>query len=108
MLKNLKDPREARDAMLSLLPTSGTLAGISIGLVGVINSGMKGSVSTIADDVLLVAALGFLFVCYMIFFAIRHVDTKIATGLMHLRDITFLFSMTLVVFSGFIVVYEFI
>ena len=108
MLKNLKDPREARDAMLSLLPTSGTLAGISIGLVGVINSGMKGSVSTIADDVLLVAALGFLFVCYMIFFAIRHVDTKVATGLMHLIDITFLFSMTLVVFSGFIVVYEFI
>lgn len=107
MLKNLKDSKEAREAMLSLLPTSGTLAGISIGLVGVINSGMKGNVSTIADDVLLVAALGFLFVCYMIFFAIRHEDTKVASGLMHMIDITFLFPMTLIVFSGFIVVYEF-
>jgi hypothetical protein len=30
MLKDLTDPKEARDAMFSLLSTSGTLAGIGI------------------------------------------------------------------------------
>lgn len=107
MLKNLKDPKAARDVMLSLLPTSGTLAGISIGLVGVINAGPRNSISTLADDVLLLSALGFLFVCYLIFFAIRHIDTSSAGRLMQLIDIVFLLSMTLIVFSGFIVAYEF-
>ncbi len=108
MLKNLKNSKEARDAMLSLLPTSGTLAGISIGLVGLMSAGPRNSLTTLADDVLLLSALGFLVVCYLIFFAIRNIDSAVATRLMYIIDVVFLSSMTLMVFSGFIITYEFI
>ena len=36
MLKNLRDPKETREAMLSLPSTAGTLAGIGIALVDVV------------------------------------------------------------------------
>ena len=59
--------------MLSLLPTSGTMAGISIGLMGVVNLRQTPTISSVADDMLLFSALGFLLVCYLIFFALRRV-----------------------------------
>ncbi len=105
MLKNLRDPKEARDAMLSLLSTSGTLAGIGVGLVGIINSGRGGPTATIADDILLFSALGFLVVSYMIFFAVRNVNDARTWRMLALIDIVFLGSMTLMVLAGFISVY---
>lgn len=105
MLKNIRDPKEARDAMLSLLSTAGTLAGIGVGLVGFINVGRGGTTATIADDILLLSALGFLVVCYLIFFAVRDVSAARTWRMLEVIDIVFLGSMTLMVLAGFIVVY---
>ena len=71
MLRDLRDPKEARETMLSMLETAGTLAGIGIGLVGFIKSNRAGATATSADDVLLLSALGFLVVCYLVCFAMR-------------------------------------
>ena len=38
MLRDLRDPKEARETMLSMLETAGTLAGLGLGLVGFILS----------------------------------------------------------------------
>ena len=108
MLKNLKDPKEARDAMLSLLSTSGTLAGIGVGLVGFINVGSGGSAATLADDILLLSALGFVIVCYLVFFAVRNITAAAARKMMQVIDLLFLASMTLMVLAGFIVAYALI
>lgn len=108
MLKNLKDPKEARDAMFSLLSTSGTLAGIGVGLVGFINVGRGGNTATLADDILLLSALGFLIVCYLVFFAVRSVTAATAQRMMQVIDLVFLASMTLMVLAGFIVAYALI
>lgn len=105
MLKNLK-ATEAREAMLSLLPTCGTLAGIAIGLVGVINLQSVGGRATIADEILLFSALGFLLACYFIFFAMRSTNELTRERFMRAIDVLFLASLTLVVFAGFVVVYE--
>jgi hypothetical protein len=108
MLKNLKDPKEARDAMLSLLSTSGTLAGIAVALVGIINAGGQGATVTLADDILMLAALGFLAVCYMIFFAVRSIGSTTVWRMQQFIDVVFLGSMTLMVLAGFIVLYALI
>lgn len=105
MLKNLRDPKEARDAMLSLLSTAGTLAGIGIGLVGLLNADRSDAAATLADDILLLSALGFLGVCYLIFFAVRQVSAGTARRMLQAIDIVFLASMTLMVLAGFIVAY---
>ena len=105
MLKNLRDPKEAREAMLSLLSTAGTLAGIGIALIGIINTNGGGTTATIADDILLLSALGFLVVCYLIFFAVRNFSGAHAWRMLVIIDVVFLGSMTLMVLAGFIVVY---
>ena len=106
MLKNQKNKKEAQDAMLSLLPTCGTLAGIGIGLVGIMNAGQRSGATTVADDILLMSSLGFLICCYLIFFAMRHIESAHAPRMMQLIDVVFLLALTLIVFSGFVVVYE--
>lgn len=94
--------------MLSLLPTSGTMAGISIGLMGVVHLRQTPTISNIADDMLLFSALGFLLVCYLIFFALRRVHVGLLPRWTTLIDLVFLASLTLMVFSGFVILYEFI
>lgn len=91
--------------MLSLLSTAGTLAGLGIALVGIINTGRAGAAATIADDILLLASLGFLLICYLIFFAVRNLSGAIAWRMLAIIDVVFLGAMTLMVLAGFIVVY---
>ena len=67
---------------------------------------MDSDASTLADDILMLSALGFLVVCYLIFFAIRKIDSPAAQKMIQLIDVIFLLSLTLIVFSGFIVAYE--
>ncbi|HET7065181.1 MAG TPA: hypothetical protein VFI49_12975 [Rudaea sp.] len=68
MLKSTNDPDTLMDMLLALLSTSGTMAGISLALVGIVNLRIASTkVASIADDVFLFAALGFLAVCYMTF-----------------------------------------
>ena len=68
MLKNIKDILELRQILLSLLSTSGTLAGISLALVGIVNLKITNTkIESLADDMFLFAALGFVVVVYFIF-----------------------------------------
>ena len=61
--------------------------------------------ASIVDDILLFSALGFLVVCYLIFFAVRNVDAAVTRKMLQVIDVLFLASMTLMVLAGFIVVY---
>lgn len=106
MLKNFKRPIESSNALLSLLSTSSTLAGISIGLAGLAHSLPGIGAKAIVDDLDVFAALGFLVVCYLVFFALRHQKSKFGHTLIGIIDLLFLISLTLLVFSGFATVYE--
>ena len=109
MLKNVRDPGDLRQILLSLLSTSGTLAGISLTLVGIVNLKICNTkVATMADDMFLFSSLGFVFVCYCTFFALRHLHTSRIQFWTAVIDVAFLFSLTLLVLAGFVTVYEFI
>jgi hypothetical protein len=109
MLKNARDPDLLLQLLLSLLSTSGTMAGISLALVGIANYRIVSTqVSSIADDIFLFASLGFVIVCYMTFFAIRHTRSPSLMRWTDVIDITFLCSLTLLVVGGFVTVYTFV
>ncbi len=109
MLKNVSDPKIVLQMLLSLLSTSGTMAGISLALVGIVNLRITSTrIASAADDIFLFASLGFVGVCYMTFFAIRHIESRHLQRWTDIIDITFLFSLTLLVIAGFVTVYAFI
>jgi hypothetical protein len=109
MLKNVDDPKIILQMLLSLLSTSGTMAGISLALVGIVNLRITNSnVASVADDIFLFASIGFVIVCYMTFFAIRHIESPKLQRWTDLIDFTFLLSLTLVVMAGVVTVYAFI
>lgn len=109
MLKNVNDPKDIQQLLLSLLPTSGTLAGLSLALVSIVNLKVANSkVETLADDMFLFSSLGFVVACYLIFFTLRRLQSKRVRYWINLIDIVFLFSLTLLVMAGFVVVYAFV
>jgi hypothetical protein len=109
MLKNVKDHKDLQQLLTSLLSTSGTLAGISLALVGIVNFRVADKkVETIADDMFLFSSLGFLIVCYLIFFTLRRIKSERVQYWTNAIDAVFLFSMTLLVIAGFVVVYTFV
>jgi nitrate reductase gamma subunit len=109
VLKNIKDPNEIRQILLSLLSTSGTLAGISLALVGIVAIKVSNSkVETIADDLFLFSSLGFVIVCYFIFFALRRIHSPRAQFWTTVIDFMFLMSLTMLVLAGFVTVYTFL
>ena len=109
MLKNVSDPKILLQMLLSLLSTSGTMAGISLALVGIVNLRIISTkIASAADDIFLFASLGFVVVCYMTFFAIRHIESPRLQGWTDIIDIAFLSSLTLLVVAGFATVYAFI
>jgi nitrate reductase gamma subunit len=109
MLKNVKDHKDLQQLLVSLLSTSGTLAGISLALVGIVNFKVASTkVETLADDMFLFSSLGFLIVCYLIFFTLRRLQSKKVQYWTNAIDAVFLFSMTLLVTAGFVVVYNFV
>ena len=106
MLKNARDPDLLLQLLLSLQSTSGTMAGLSLALVGIANFRIVSTkVSSVADDIFLFAAFGFVIVCYMTFFAIRHIQSPRLTRWTDVIDITFLASLTLLIVAGFVTVY---
>ena len=108
MLKNITDLKDVHHTLLALLSTSGTLAGISLALVGIVNVKVHNTkVETMADDLFLLAALGFVVICYLIFFALRHLHAKHLRLWNNVIDILFLASLTLILLAGSMVVYEF-
>ena len=109
MLRNANDPKTLLQMLLSLLSTSGTMAGISLALIGIVNLRIASTkVESIADDDFLFAALGFLAVCYMTFFAVRHIQSPRLARLTNTIDIMLLSSLSLLVVAGFVTVYEFV
>lgn len=109
MLKNIAELKDVRHTLLALLSTSGTLAGISLALVGIVNVKVHNTkIETIADDLFLISALGFVVICYLIFFALRHLHSKHIRQWNNVIDSLFLASLTLLLLAGFMVVYEFI
>jgi nitrate reductase gamma subunit len=109
MLKNVKDHKDLQQLLVSLISTSGTLAGISLALVGIVNLKVANTkVETIADDMFLFSSLGFLIVCYLIFFTLRRLQSKKVHYWTNAIDFVFLFSMTLLVIAGFVIVYTFV
>lgn len=109
MLKNVTDPKELRQILLSLLSTSGTLAGISVALVSLVNIKLNNArIESLADDLFLFSSLGFVVVCYFIFFALRRIHSVQVQFWTDVVDFLFLFSLTLLAFAGFVTVYAFL
>jgi len=109
MLKNVENPQDLRQLLLSLLSTSGTLAGLSMALVGIVNLRVVNTkVETLADDMFLFSSLGFLVVCYLIFFTLRRLQSARVQYWTNAIDVVFLSSLTLLVMSGFVVLYAFV
>ena len=109
MLKSTRDPDVLLQMLLSMLSTSGTMAGISLALVGIANFKIVSTnVASVADDIFLFASLGFVIVCYMIFLAIRNIQSPNVNRWAVAIDVMFLLSLTLLVIGGFVTVYAFI
>jgi hypothetical protein len=109
VLKGVDGPEELRQVLLALLPTSGTLAGISLALMGIVNFRVQSvRVETLADEVFLFSALGFVGVCYQIFFTLRHLRSARIRFWRDAIDIVFLASLTLLLVGGFVTVYAFL
>jgi nitrate reductase gamma subunit len=84
------------------------MAGLSMALVGIINLRAANTrTETIADDLFLFSSAGFLVVCYLAFFALRRLDSARVRRWTGAIDILFLASLTLLVLSGFVVLYAF-
>jgi hypothetical protein len=108
MLKNFNEPSDLQRLLLSLLATSGTLAGLSLTLVGIVDLKVSGSqIESVADDMFLFAALGFVLVCYLIFFTLRRLQSARLRWWTAAIDVVFLGSLTLLLMAGFAVVYYF-
>jgi len=109
MLKSTRDPNVLLQMLLSLLSTSGTMAGISLALVGIANFKIiSTNVASVADDIFLFASLGFVVVCHLIFFAIRNIQSPNVNRWAAVIDVTFLLSLMFLVIGGFVTVYAFI
>jgi hypothetical protein len=108
VLKNTNEPKDLQQLLLWLLSTSGTLAGLSMTVVGIVNLKVSNTkVETLADDLFLFSALGFLGVCYLVFFTLRRLQSKNVQYWTNLIDVLFLASLTSLVTAGFVVVYAF-
>lgn len=108
MLKEIKDPAEMRQMLMALLATAGTLAGIALTLVGIVKlSSHAAKIETLADDLFLFSAIGFVIICYFAFFALRYVNSPVIKRVSNFLDVLFLVSLTLLMFAGFVTVYAF-
>jgi hypothetical protein len=93
-----------RGELTSLLSLSGTLAGLCIGIVALINASHRGEATAI-DDVLATCAATFLLCIYLITFALRTRSAKRAAVLTHVIELLFLATLTVMTVAGFVMVY---
>ena len=109
MLKNTSDPEILLRILLSMLSTSGTMASIGLALVGIVNLRITSThVASAADDIFLFSSLGFVMVCYMTFFAIRHIQSPKLARWTGVIEFAFVSSLTLLISAGFVTVYAFV
>lgn len=95
-----------REELLHMLSLSGNLSGLCITAVTLLH-GYKGNsaINTIADDLLALSALLFLICTYLIFIILRKQDAKRAQRLESVVDSFFFLALTIMVATGFIMVY---
>ena len=106
MLKNFRELNDLQRIFVALLSTSGTLAALAMTLVGIVDLRVASTrVGTAADDMFLFAAVGFVVVCYLIFFAIRRIHSTRIRYWTNLIDTLFLASLTLLLLAGFVTLY---
>ncbi len=95
-----------QNEMLHLLSVSGTLAGLCITVVALINTlGKSTRAATVVDDMFAICALLFLICIYLIFSALRVRRQRIAKMLVKSVDILFMVAMTVMTGAAFIMVY---
>jgi hypothetical protein len=94
----------ARDELLGLLSVSGTLAGLCITIVALLNATSKGA-ATIADDMLAICASAFLACIYLVFWTLKTNNRKRAWMLMRFIDVLFLSALSAMTLAGFVMVY---
>ena len=95
-----------REELLSLLSTSGALAGLCIAVVALMNTFDKTRADvSIVDDMLAVCAVAFLSCIFLIFWALRSRKTSISVVLIKVVDGMFLLALTSMAIAAFIMVY---
>jgi hypothetical protein len=95
-----------RDELLHLLSVSGTLAGLCVTVVAVMNTlGQGARTATIVDDVFALCAFFFLACTYLIFTALRTKQPSVASVLTKIVDVLFLVALTLMTAASFLMVY---
>lgn len=95
-----------REELLHLLTLSGTMAGLCItGVTLFYTVGRDSRVGSLADDMLAICALMFLLCTYVVFIALRTKRPGLAVVLDKAVDILFTLALTLMVGTGFVMVY---
>ncbi|SEQ82866.1 hypothetical protein SAMN04488038_11150 [Solimonas aquatica] len=95
-----------REELLSLLSTSGTLAGLCITVVAFMNTFDKSrSDVSIADDAFAICAAVFLLCIYVSFWALKSGTSRVAGLLVTVADTLFLIALTGMTLAAFIMVY---
>jgi hypothetical protein len=92
--------------LIALLATSGTLAGLAMTLVGILDLRVASTrAGTAADDMFLFASFGFVVVCFLTFFALRRIHSTRIGYWTNVIDTIFLASLTLLLMAGFVTLY---
>lgn len=105
-LPPLRSDTWIREELLHLLSVSGTLAGLCVTAVAVMNTlGKSGRATTIVDDVFALCALLFLACTYLTFTALRTKEPILAGRLTKIVDGLFLVALTLMTAGAFLMVY---
>lgn len=105
MIRKNSPISEVRALLIQLLTISSTLAGLCVAGISILNSKNNTPFTGLGDDILAFAGLLFLFCTYLIFWALRQDDDHRLRQLSLVIDLLFLVALTLVVISGFGIVY---
>ena len=97
---------DRREELLSLLSTSGSLAGLCITIVALMNTFDKtrADVSSV-DDMLAVCAAAFLLCIYLILWTLRSHRNSLSVVLLRVVDGVFLLAMTTMTIAAFLMVH---
>jgi hypothetical protein len=97
---------QRREELLSLLSTSGSLAGLCITIVALMNTFDKTRAAvSIVDDLLAICAAAFLSCIYLVFWALRSRRTSLSVILIQVVDGVFLVAMTTMTIAAFLMVH---
>ena len=95
-----------RQELLGLLSVSGSLAGLCITVVALLNTFDKTRADvSLVDDVFALCGVGFLLSVYLIFWALRTHETTLSHRLLNIVDALFLLTLTSMTVGGFVMIY---